>query len=253
MNADVLERMLADAGQAAEWPPAPDMAPAVARHIREERPASVPRRRFRMRRPVALAFAALLLLTAGAAAVPAIRDPILDFLGLRSVKIERVPSLPKLPPKTQAGARLGLGTRTDFVAAWKQVQFTPGLPSGLGNAEVYVDTTTPGGRISLVYRGGKLLLMELEGNLVLQFLAKFIPPGTTVERVMVQGERGLWIHGALHEFAYQDANGEFRTESVRLAGDTLLWRSKGLLMRLEGAKTKAEALRIANSVAPATP
>jgi hypothetical protein len=65
---------------------------------------------------------------------------------------------------------------------------------------------------------------------------------------MIAGERGIWIHGAVHQFAYEDASGAIQTDSARLAGDTLLWLNRGLLLRLEGASSKAGALRIASSV-----
>jgi hypothetical protein len=247
-----LELMLQQAGGEIAWPATPDVASAVDARLRSEPSGAAGRRRFRgMRigRPLAIALASLLVVAGGAAAVPGIRDPVLDFLGLRSVKVERVPKLPPAqPPPASFGERLGLGERTRIEAAQKQVHFTPGFPAVLGNPVVYVDETIPDGQLSLVYRGGKLLLMEVTGNLRFEFLQKFIPPGTRAERVVIQGERGLWITGRPHQVVFEDANGQIRSEATRLAGNVLVWRHKGLLMRLEGARSKAEALRIARSV-----
>jgi hypothetical protein len=64
---------------------------------------------------------------------------------------------------------------------------------------------------------------------------------------MIDGQRALWIHGALHQYAYVDKTGKIRTDSVRTAGDVLLWRHKDLLVRLEGARSKQQALAIARS------
>ena len=49
------------------------------------------------RRSLALALAALALLAAGAAAVPAVRDAVGDLLGLDGATVERVPRLPASP------------------------------------------------------------------------------------------------------------------------------------------------------------
>jgi hypothetical protein len=197
----------------------------------------------RLRRPLALALAALLVLAAGAAAVPGIREPVLDFLGLRSVKIERVPRpLPAVP-----GTKLALGRRTTLPAARRALYFAPLVPGGLGDPVVYYERFPPGGQLALVYRKGALFITELQGRLETRFLFKFVAPGTKVDRVSINGGRGLWLHGRPHQYAYADKTGQLRTDSVRLAGDVLLWRGGGLLLRLEGARSKEEALRIARS------
>jgi hypothetical protein len=68
-----------------------------------------------------------------------------------------------------------------------------------------------------------------------------------VSAVTVDGERGLWFQGR-HQYAYADRDGNIRSDSVRTAGNVLLWRRGDLLLRLEGARSKQEALRIARSV-----
>jgi hypothetical protein len=246
-----IELMLRDAGAHAQWPPTPDLAGAVEARIATAaagpdrvRSAPVVRAgRPRLRRPLALALAGFLVLAASAAAVPGIREPVLDFLGLRSVKIERVPRpLPVVP-----GRKLALGRHTTLPAARRALDFAPLVPSGLGDPVVYYDRFPPGGQLALVYRKGALFITEVQGRLQSQFLFKFIGPDAKVDRVSVDGGRGLWIHGGPHQYAYADKTGEMRSDSVRLAGDVLLWRSGGVLLRLEGALSKEEALRIASS------
>src|SRR4051794_36606713 len=228
-----VEQLLRAAAAEADWPATPDLA----RRWQVRRPHR------RGRRSLTLALAILLIASATAAAVPGIREPVLDWLGLRSVHIERVPRpLPQGP-----GARLGLGDHTTLAAARKRLGFSPVVPTGLGAATVYYEGFPPGGRLSLVYRDGRMLLTQVEGELQRQFFQKFLLPGTKVEPVGINGERGLWIHGPMHQYAYSDRTGQVDTDSVRTAGDVLLWRRGDLLLRLEGARSKREALRIARS------
>jgi hypothetical protein len=209
-------------------------------------PVSRPARhrpRIGIRRPLAVALAVLLLAAATAAAVPGIRNPVLDWLGLRSVRIERVPRpLPEGP-----GQSLALGEHTTLASARARLAFTSLLPSGLGRPTVYYDRFVPGGQLGLVYRGGRLFVTEVVGDLGTPYLEKFLRPATKIARLRVGGERALWISG-LHQYAYLDRAGTIRPETVRTAGSVLLWRRGNILLRLEGARSKAEALRIATSV-----
>jgi hypothetical protein len=59
---------------------------------------------------------------------------------------------------------------------------------------------------------------------------------------------GYRITGRPHAFVYVDARGRTREETLRLAGDTLLWTRDGISYRLEGPVSAARALRIARSV-----
>jgi hypothetical protein len=54
-------------------------------------------------------------------------------------------------------------------------------------------------------------------------------------------ESGVWIEGAPHVLFLPGA-------PPRLAANTLLWRRGGLTLRLEGAASMDEALRIAGSL-----
>jgi hypothetical protein len=233
-----------------DWPPTPDLVPAVADAIAvdgaDRRPAAPHRVRraypWRIRRPLAIAIAALLLLAATAAAIPGIREPVLDWLGLRSVHVERVPRPLPEPP----GSKLDLGERTTLAKARANLAFTPVVAAGLGEPTVWYDGFPPGGQLSLVYRGG-ILVSEVQGQLERDYLFKFLQPGTGVTTARVNGERALWIEGP-HQYAYADRTGALRTDSVRTTGPVLLWRRGELLIRLEGARTKARALAIARAM-----
>jgi hypothetical protein len=69
-----------------------------------------------------------------------------------------------------------------------------------------------------------------------------------VEEVTVGGEPGYWFSGEPHFFTYIDADGQFREERTRLAGNTLIWQRGDLTLRLEGQLPKEEAVRIAESM-----
>jgi hypothetical protein len=69
-----------------------------------------------------------------------------------------------------------------------------------------------------------------------------------VVQVAVGGNTGYCVTGGPHIFFYQDAKGQFRSDNLRLAGDTLVFERKGVIVRIEGAKNQADALRIAGIV-----
>ena len=248
-----LERMLNALGGELDYPPTPELAASVRARV-ERVPAPAPAR-FR-RRTLAVALAALLLVAGSAvAAVPSWRHSVLDWLGLRSVKVERVPRLPAAP----AGAELALGTRTTLPAARARVSFRVLVPAGPPPGEVYVSDELPGGEVTLLYgprpglanvnsTGVGMLVTEFRGAQALEFLQKMLGPGTTARRVTVDGRRGVWIAGRPHIVLYRDEKGRIRDTTLRLATNTLLWRRGPLLLRLEAHVSRAEALRIAESM-----
>ena len=239
-----LEQILRATAADLDWPATPPIAEAIERSL-DRAPARSSDRsaRIRIGRPLAIAFAALLLMAATAAAIPGVREPVLDWLGLRSVHVERVPRpLPEVP-----GAKLALGTHLSLDAARRRLGFTPVLAPGLGTPVAWYDSTPPGGELTLVYRKGELLLAQVEGGLKREFVFKFLQPGTGAQGFRIDGQRALWIHG-LHQYAYADRHGAIRPDSIHTAGDVLLWRRGKLLLRLEGARSKAEAIRIARSL-----
>lgn len=159
---------------------------------------------------------------------------MLEWLGLRHVEIKRVPErptagAPEPGPRisaTEAQRRLG---RAPLVSA------TRPEPGSLH---------ATGGGVTLVY--GRLRLTELAGQEV--FAEKMVGPGTQVRAVTIDGARGAWITGAPHTFIYVDPTGELVQDEAVLAGDTLVWERSGLVLRIEGARSLAEALTLARSL-----
>jgi hypothetical protein len=159
-----------------------------------------------------------------------------------------------------AGTRLSLGLPLTLDQVRQRVTFQIPLPAALGPPdEVYLADTPPGGQVALVYSprpdlpqarttGIGLLLTAFQGTVSNGGMGKGIPPGTRLEELRVNGGSGYWIEGDPHQFFYVDGRGQGRVETVRLAGNVLLWEQDKLTLRLESALAKDEVLKIATSV-----
>jgi RNA polymerase sigma-70 factor (ECF subfamily) len=230
----------------------------------------------RLRSHAAVGLLALLALVAAVLAGSAdVRTAIADRLGLRGVQIGHLPFVPAPTPTTvllPVGVRFSLGEALTLETARARFGAPVALPAGLGAPdEVYLREPPAGGMVSLVYRprpgippAGStdvgLLVSQFRGTLAPEFLGKGLGPGSRVEQVTVGAPggaagdgspgagRGLWIEGQPHIFFYRDRGGLVRDESVRLAGNVLLWERGELTLRLEGALGRDEALAIAASV-----
>jgi hypothetical protein len=234
-----LDHTLRELAAELEHPPTPDIAGAVARRLDERRPRRAPRRTRRL----AIAAVIALLLPAGAiAAVPALREA----LGIAGVSVERTTQPPAPPP----GGAPDLGRPVAVARAARLVDFDVVTPraAGLGApVAAYHRTSPPGGALTFAYRTG-LLLTEFRGSGATRFIGKLAGPGTRIERTTIGGEPAAWLAGEPHQFAFRDSGGRDRAETLRLAGNTLLWQRGPLTLRIEGAISKATALRIARSV-----
>jgi hypothetical protein len=238
-----------------EWPATPDLAGAVAERI--ESAAPPPRRGRPAWRP-ALAYGLAALLAAFAitmAASPDARSAVLEWLGLKSVKVERrEPTAP--PPSPGAlGSGLGLGTPVTLAEARERSPILR-LPAadGLGQPDaIYLG----GESVSLVYgerpgypragsTGAALLVQEFPAR-VEPFIEKTLGSAARLERLRVDGAPAYFIVGS-HGFAYE-SDGGARYEDQRLAGNTLLVeRADGLLLRVEGDVSREQAVAVARSV-----
>ncbi len=271
-----LERALADLGAHLEHPPTPPLAEAVmARLAQRPTPAAggwlrrlVAGLGGRARLPgrpgwrrVAVVALALIVLAVGiVVATPGAREAVARRLGIPGVAIHLGGPAPTIPsPPAEAGANLGLGRRVSLAEARGGVSFrllVPSVPGFDRPDAVYLSQDVPGGRVDLVYRarpGLPVSPLTNAGLLITQFRAqplvdKIAKDTSTVEQVTVGGESGYWFGGGVHSFVYTDRNGNFREETARLAGPTLLWTHGGLTLRLEGQLSKAAAVRIATSM-----
>ena len=265
-----LEQTLTRIGREVDWPQTPDLASSVTARLHPISAAGVkeapPKRRVRLtdllppaglRRALVLALVSLLVLSGAVfAAVPGIRDAVLEFIGLQGATVERRETLPPAPPIRP----LDLGTRTTLENAAQRLAFAPLVPTDPGEPDgVYVSQRAPGGELSLTYAaredlprarttGLGLLVTEIRGDLMPDFFQKLAPDAATIEELTVAGEPAAWIEGAEHFFFYRAPSGEVVEDELRLAQNVLLMQRGPLLIRLEGAFDRDRALEIAASL-----
>jgi hypothetical protein len=90
---------------------------------------------------------------------------------------------------------------------------------------------------------------EFDGHLDSIVFTKFVHAGDAAE-VRVAGRKALWVHGP-HEVFYVQRDGTTDTAASRLtAGNTLIWDTGRVALRLEGALDQERAIAIATTVRP---
>jgi hypothetical protein len=125
--------------------------------------------------------------------------------------------------------------------------------------EVYIATPPPGGRVSLLYRAGPglpraphtrvgLLVTEVRAQISLLLMKKLFLAGSQLYAVTVNGQQGWWLQGKPHVLLFMGPGNRVIQDSIRLAGNTLLWQQGDVVVRLELAGDQQEALQIAQSM-----
>ena len=239
-------------GLAVAWPDTPDLAGPVSERIAAAPPSRSPLLRWRGWQITIAAMAALIAVVL---AVPPARSAVFDWLGISSVQIER-----REPRPSEFGAGLQLGRAVTLAEARRRADFPVGVPAALGEPDAVYLAPDPAARtrVDFVYRprpGLPQASTTGAGLLVTQFAAsaepaieKTLGAATDLERLRVGGAPAFFISGAEHGFAYLGAT-TMAFEPARLAGNTLLVdRADGVLLRLEGRISRAEAVRIAESL-----
>jgi hypothetical protein len=266
------DRQLEQLGAHLDYPPTPPIAQTVALRLQEDDGATQAHRgvawRPRTARVAVLAAALLLLLAGGVvAAVPTARHALLDLVGLRGATVERVPAL---PDGVESHLRDVLGASTTLESATDSLGFRPLLPTRLGEpngifATQPGDLAPPGGELSLTYAprpglpeskytGVGLLVNEVNGELAPMFFGKFMPPGSRIVRLRIDGYSAAWLEGLhgfnrqLHGFYYRDSQPILRIGRVRLTANTLLLQRGPVMVRLEGEFDLKRATAIARSL-----
>ena len=265
-----LERRLLALGRELDYPPEPDIAAAVherlaadpwdrrrladrQRQARSSRDRRESRRALRM---IAIACLVLLALAATALAVsPAARDALRDLFDIGGVTIETTTAPAPEPARRSAD----LGERTTLGAARARLGFRPLVPAALGHPDAtFADPAVPA--LALVYRPGPrlpattttgvgLLVTELPGRIAGEYLHKVGRPGD-------QGRSPArrWPAGGLDRRGARTSSSRTRDPALRarldVAQNVLLIDRGRLLVRLEGALDRSEAVRIARSLAP---
>jgi hypothetical protein len=244
-----LELALADLAAALEWPPTPALAASVGAAIRAQ-PVRTPGWR-PARRGLLLGLLAAVLLAGAAAAIG------IALGGLRIISGGPAPGSP-LPDALVA--QRGFGEETDLDAAASALGglLVPQL-SALGEPEhVFFDDRTQAVALTWGAREGLpadsatglgVVVTQFRADIGPQTFEKLIHEGTRVEQIGVNGTTGYWVAGGEHYFFFRTADGDVLDTTIRLVGTTLMWEQEGLTVRIEGAPTLADALRIAGSMA----
>jgi hypothetical protein len=178
-------------------------------------------------------------------ATPQGRAVISHVLRFAGVELRQQPG-PAISPGT-SGSLPGQH-RVPLAQARRDVSFPILVPAALGPPEEVV--VSDRGRVAtLVYRRtphGQLRLDEFAGHLDQVYFEKFVRFGGATE-VRVNGARGLWLRGP-HELVYVTRDGAPAAASARLTtGNTLIWGTGRVALRLEGSVGRKTALAIASS------
>jgi hypothetical protein len=245
-----VESELRAVGRELEVPPASDLTAAVRQRL-EVRPVrwrhlpavgtGVLRRGLVWRAVlvVVAAFLAVLIAT------PQGRAAIINVFRFAGVELRQGPGPVRSPGST---ASLPGERRTSVERARRQVSFPILVPTVLGRpGDVAV---SDGGRVvSLIYRRapyGQLRIDEFAGHLDQVYFEKIVHLANVTE-VRVNGARALWIKGP-QVLVYITRDGVTAVASTRLTtGNTLIWGTRQVALRLEGNVSKTAALAIASS------
>jgi hypothetical protein len=245
-----VESELRAVGRELEVPSAIDVTVAVRRRLEGR---AVPRRRVPglgagalHRRPgwravlvVAAAFLTVLIAT------PQGRAAIIHVFRFAGVELRQEPGPARSPVSTPS---LPGEQPKPLEKARRQASFPILVPTVLGRpADVVV---SDGGRVvSLIYRQARYGLVRIDefaGHLDQVYFEKFVHFSDATQ-VEVNGAKGLWIKGP-HELVYITRDGTPAVASARLTtGNTLIWGTGQVALRLEGNLGKTAALAIANS------
>ncbi len=246
-----METELRALGRELDVPPATDLTAAVRqrlegravrrRHVPVPGTGSLSRWRLGLR--AALVVVAALL--AAAIATPQGRAVITHVFRFAGIELRQEPGPARSPGSS---APLPGERRMPLEEARRRVSFPILVPAALGRPDEVV--VSDRGRVaSLVYRRtpyGQLRMDEFAGRLDPVYFQKFVHLGNVTE-VEVNGAKGLWIKGP-HELMYITRDGQPAVASARLTtGNTLIWGTRQVALRLEGGFGKNDALAIAGS------
>jgi len=246
---DAVESELRGLARELAVPPAGDLTATVRRRLAAEAAgrrhprvpgAGVPRRRLGWRAVVVVVAALLAVLIA----TPQGRAVIIHVFRFAGVELRQGPG-PANPPTRAAlpGER-----QMSLEQARRHVSFPILVPAALGRpGEVVVSDA--GRVVSLIYHRtphGLVRMDEFAGHLDQTYFEKFVQ-SSSVTKVEVNGAKGLWIKGP-QELMYITRSGMSAVASARLTtGNTLIWATRQVALRLEGDLGQTAALAIASS------
>lgn len=254
-----LEATLTELGERLDYPRPTRLADAVRLRLGEPRSRRWWDAILSPRYAFAPALATLLLIVVvSLVAVPQVRAAADEFLRLRGIDIFRNTSTPSAPVASASVPFPGERVSLDVARSRAPFLRVP-TDSRLGTPDqVYLDQTPTGDRVTLVYvsrpgipvsreAGVSAVVVVFRGRVDNSLFGKVAEGGTRIEDVTVGGGRGFWIEGVPHQFFYRDPAGNVWPETLRLAGNTLLWEQGDATLRLEAQVSRDEAIGIGAS------
>lgn len=245
------------------FPATPDIAADVGARIRPVRPA----RRVAWRMVAAIVLVALATLVASLV-IPRSRSAIADFFGIEGIRIERdAGDAPALSEPTSIGGALLLGERTTLDTATDAAPFDVMLPADAvagPPGEVWLNQRDGATVVGLIWPASDdlpeigntdvgMLLLEIETDANDAVFLKKMVGGGEMEVADVRGSTGLWIEsGVLAVAPVEGLMPDLLEPQARRSGNVLIWSDGEITYRLETALPKADAVRIAGSLAPAS-
>jgi hypothetical protein len=240
-----VESELRALGRSLEVPPASDLTAAVRHRLEEQavrrRGTGGVRRRRGWRAALAVAVVFLVVLIA----TPQGRAAVSHVFRFAGIELRQGPGPVRTP-----GSRASLPAERGMTLeqARRQASYPILVPTALGRPDEVM--VSDGGRVvSLVYlrtRYGQVQMDEFAGQFDQVYYLKFDPP-SDVTQVQVSGSAGLWIKGP-HELVYITRDGRQASASARLTtGNTLIWGTRQVAVRLEGNLSETAALTVADS------
>jgi len=235
-------------GRELDVPPASDVTASVRQRLdgpvtgRRMPAVRTGARRRRLRWRAALVVVVALL--AAVIATPQGRAAITHVFRFAGIELRQSPG----PARTHGSGALPGERRTSLEQARHEVSFRILVPAALGRpGEILV---SDGGRVvSLIYRRtpyGLVRMDEFDGHLDQLFFEKFVHLSNVTE-IDVNGTKGLWLKGP-QLLMYITRNGTPVAASARLTtGNTLIWGTRQVALRLEGNLARPAALAIASS------
>ena len=243
---DEMESELRAVGRTLDVPPAGDLTVAVRQRLTGQaashRPAPGPRRGRLVWRAALVVLVALLALLV---ATPQGRAVITHVFRFAGIELRQGPG-PARPPGGHAS--LPGQRQMPLERARHEVSFPILVPAALGQPSQVV--VSDGGRVvSLTYRRtpyGLVRMDEFAGYLDQIVFEKFVH-FSNVTQVRVNGAKALWVKGP-EELFYITRDGAPAAASARLTtGNTLIWGTRQVALRLEGDLSETAALTIADS------
>jgi len=199
----------------------------------------------RSRSPLRWALAAVIVAAVGLVTLVApVRQAVADWLGIGAIRIVEVDEIPSDLPDSIGN--LGEPIPVDTVTACSSVLGCPDQAFASADPDTLTLLWLPRRGLAEVGSSGVgALLTRFEGTLDDPLIEKSVGEDARVVVVAVGEARGYWIEGEAHMFGYLDREGEVMLETLRLAGNTLLWEADGVAYRFESGLDLTAAIEVA--------